>query len=259
QGTTEYDNEDARLHTGVPGAGPEQTRGSSSREQTDKALGFIERNAGQRWFLWVHYYDPHYAYEPHPEVKPFGGDRVSLYDGELAFTDLHIGRLLDGLRAKGLFERTVVIVTGDHGEGFGEHGVDLHGYHLYAPQTKVPLIVRVPGVAPRRAAIPAGHADLLPTLVNLAGGAPTAEMEGRSLVDALVGADRDRVVFQQLSYEGNHEMRAGASQRCHVIYNVSPDTSWEVYRLDRDPGETRDLAADEDECADTRRAVERWF
>jgi hypothetical protein len=175
-------------------------------------------------------------------------------------------------------------VTGDHGEGFGEHGVELHGYHLYAPQTKVPLIVRVPGVPPRRARTPAGHADLLSTLVNLAGGAPTAEMQGRSLVDAIdptkqspapraepakspprdsltriTGADRDRVVFPQLSYEGNHELRAGVSQRCHVIYNVSPDPSWEVYRIDRDPGETRDLAADEDECADTRRAVERWY
>jgi arylsulfatase A-like enzyme len=259
QGTTEYDNENARLHSGVPGAGPEQTRGSSSREQTDKALAFVERNAAQRWLLWVHYYDPHYAYEPHPEVPAFGADRAARYDGELAFTDLHVGRLLDALRARGLFERTVVVVTGDHGEGFGEHGVELHGYHLYAAQTKVPLIVRVPGVPPRRAATPAGHVDLLPTLVNLAGGAPTAEMQGRSLVDAIAGVDRDRVVYQQLSYEGNHEMRAGASQRCHVIYNVSPDTSWEVYRLDRDPAEARDLAADEGACADTRRAVERRF
>jgi hypothetical protein len=121
------------------------------------------------------------------------------------------------------------------------------------------MIVRVPGIPPRRAATPAGHADLLPTLVNLAGGAPTAEMMGRSLVDAIAGADRDRVVFQQLSFEGDHELRAGASQRCHVIYNLSPDTSWEVYRLDEDPGETRDHADDEDVCADTRRAVERWF
>ena len=269
QGTTEYDNENARLHAGVPGAGPEQTRGSSSREQTDKALAFLERNAAQRWFLWVHYYDPHYGYEPHAEVKPFGTDRASLYDGELAYTDLHIGRLLDGLRAKGLYDRTVIAVTGDHGEGFGEHGVELHGYHLYAPQTKVPLIVRVPGVAPRRAELPAGHTDLLPTLVNLAGGAPTAEMQGRSLVDAITGtgtggvAGADRVIFQQLSYEGNHELRAGASRRCHVIYNVSPDPGWELYRLDEDPGEARDVAAEDDPdegaCAGTRRAVERWY
>ena len=66
-------------------------------------------------------------------------------------------------------------------------------------------------------------------------------------------------MFQQLSYENNHEMRAGVSRNCHVIYNVSPDTSWEVYRIDRDPRETEDLAGDEDECEDTRRSVERWY
>jgi arylsulfatase A-like enzyme len=257
QGFAEYDNDDARLHTGVPGAGPEQTRGSSSKQQTDKAISFVTRHAAERWFLWVHYYDPHYAYEPHPEVGSFGADRVALYDGELRFTDLHIGRLLDELRAQQLYDRTIIAVTGDHGEGFGEHGIELHGYHLYAAQTKVPLIIRVPGLPPRRAATPAGHADLLPTLVNLAGGAASPDMMGRSLVDALAGTDAPRTVFQQLSYEGNHEMRAGVDARCHVIYNASPDTSWEVYRIDRDPMEAHDLA-DDGECADTRRAVEQW-
>ena len=259
QGVTEYDNEDARLHAGVAGAGPEQTRGSSSKEQTDKAIAFVDRHAAQRWSLWVHYYDPHYAYEPHPEVPSFGSDRMALYDGEIAFTDLHIGRLLDDLRARGLYDKTVIVVTGDHGEGFGEHGIELHGYHLYAAQTKVPLIIRVPGLAPRRAATPAGHVDILPTLVDLAGGAATADMMGRSLVDVLAGAEPPRTVFQQLSYENNHEMRAGVDARCHVIYNVSPDTSWEVYRVDRDPMETRDLASDDDACAETRRAVEHWY
>jgi arylsulfatase A-like enzyme len=259
QGFAEYDNENARLHAGVPGAGPEQTRGSSSKEQTDKAIGFVARHAARRWFLWVHYYDPHYAYEPHPEVAGFGEGRLALYDGELAYTDRHVGRLFDELREKGLYDRTVIVVTGDHGEGFGEHGVELHGYHLYAPQTKVPLVIRVPGLGPRRAMTPAGHIDLLPTLVNLAGGAPTPDMMGRSLVDVLAGADVPRTVFQQLSYEGHHEMRAGVDAHCHVIYNVSPDTSWEVYRTDRDPLETRDLAGDDDACKATRRAVEAWF
>lgn len=259
QGTTEYDNENAKLHSGVAGAGPEQTKGSSSREQTDKALSFVDRHAAQRWFLWVHYYDPHYAYEPHPDTPSFGSDRIALYDGELRYTDHHIGRLLDGLRARGRYDKTVVVVTGDHGEGFGEHGIDLHGYHLYAAQTKVPLIVRVPGMAGRRSTTPAGHIDILPTLVNLAGGAPTAEATGRSLVDALGGRDHDRVVFQQLSYEGNHEQRAGVDRQCHVIYNASPDPSWEVYRLDRDPGEATDLAGDPQVCRATRDAVEHWY
>jgi arylsulfatase A-like enzyme len=259
QGFTEYDNDNARLHNGVAGAGPEQTRGSSAREQTDKAIAFVERHAGQRWFLWVHYYDPHYAYEPHAEVAPFGIDVQELYDGELRFSDLHFGRLVDALRAKGLYDKTIIAVTGDHGEGFGEHGVKLHGYHLYAPQTKVPFVLRVPGLPPRRTKTPAGHIDLMPTLVNLAGGQPAPEMMGRSLVDVLAGNDVSRVVFQQLSYEGNHEMRAGADASCHVIYNVSPETSWEVYQLDRDPNETTDVAGDDDACRSTRRAVEQWY
>ena len=259
QGFAEYDNEDERLHGAVAGAGPERTTGSSSKQQTDKAIAFVDRHASERWFLWVHYYDPHADYEKHPEVPSFGSDDEALYDGEIRFTDLHIGRLLDDLRAKGLYDKTVVVVTGDHGEGFGEHGVTKHGYHLYAAQTKVPLIMRVPGLAPRRSMTPAGHVDIFPTLVDLAGGKPDADMMGRSLVDVLAGApDRDRVVFQQLSYEGEHEMRAGVSQQCHVIYNVSPDTSWEAYRIDRDPAETDDLS-DDGECSATRDAVAKWF
>jgi choline-sulfatase len=259
QGFAEYDNENARLHNAVAGAGPEQTKGSSAKEQTDKAIAFVQRHANQRWFLWVHYYDPHFAYEPHADAPPFGADEQALYDGEIRFTDQHIGRLLDTLRAAGTYDKTIIAVTGDHGEGFGEHGIKLHGYHLYAPQTKVPFMLRVPGLPPRRTQTPAGHIDLMPTLVNLAGGSAQPDMMGRSLVDVLAGKDTERVVFQQLSYEGNHEMRAGVAARCHVIYNVSPETSWEVYQLDRDRDETRDVASDDEACAPTRRAVEQWF
>ena len=189
QGFAEYDNENAKLHTAVPGSGPAHTHGSSSKQQSDKAIAFVDRHAGDRFFLWVHYYDPHFDYMPHPEVPSFGKDPVDLYDGEIRFTDLHIGRVLDELRAKGLYDKTVVVVTGDHGEGFGEHGVFEHGYHLYAAQTKVPLIIRVPGLPARKAVTPAGHIDIMPTLVNLAGGKPIADMMGRSLVDVLAGKD----------------------------------------------------------------------
>ena len=262
QGFAEYDNEDERLHGAVPGKGPEETHGSSSKQQTDKAISFVDRHASGRWFLWVHYYDPHYAYEPHPEVPSFGTDPMALYDGEIRFTDMHLGRLFDELKARGLYDKTVVVVTGDHGEGFGEHGVTMHGYHLYSAQTKVPFIIRVPGLAPRRAATPAGHIDIMPTLANLAGGKPSADMMGRSLVDALGGADHPRVIYQQLSYEGEHEMRGGVDGKCHVIYNVSPDTSWEIYRDDEDPLEAHDLAdgdGHDGECRATKDAVAHWY
>ena len=257
QGFDEYDNSDAALHGQVPGKGPEETHGSSSRQQTDKAIAYVDRHAADRWFLWVHYYDPHYAYEPHSEVPSFGTDRMALYDGEIRFTDLHLGRLFAELKARGLYDKTVVVITGDHGEAFGEHGYDMHGYHLY--ETKVPLIIRVPGLAPRRATTPAGHVDIMPTLANLAGGTPNDDMMGRSLVDVLAGADRHRVVFQQLSFENNNEKRGGVDEQCHVIYNVSPDPSWEVYRVDRDPDETTDLADDADQCVATRDEVAHWY
>ena len=258
QGFAEYDNDDARLHGGVTGAGPERTHGSSSKEQTDKAIAFVERHHDQRWFLWVHYYDPHADYETHAGIPSFGDDDMARYDGEIRYTDLHLGRLLDALRAKGLYDKTIIVVTGDHGEGFGEHHVRMHGYDLYSAQTKVPLVIRVPGLSPRRARTPAGHVDIMPTLVNLAGGPPNPDMMGRSLVDVLTGSDRERVVLQQLSYEDNHEMRAAVDAHCHVIYHVSPETSWEVYRVDRDPLERFDLSGG-GECATTRHAFEDWY
>ncbi|MBZ0236326.1 MAG: sulfatase-like hydrolase/transferase, partial [Deltaproteobacteria bacterium] len=258
QGFDSYDNENARLHQG---SDPAHTRGSSSAQQTDKALAFVAMNAPKRFFLWVHYYDPHHEYEAHPGVPSFGTAPVDLYDQEIRFTDMHIARLVEDLKARGLWEKTLVVVTGDHGEGFGEHGILLHGYDLYAPQTKVPFIIRVPGLAPRRVRTAAGHVDLMPTLANLAGAPATTEMMGRSLLPWLAGApdDLDRPVFQQLSYEGNHEKRGAATSRCHVLYNVSPHTSWEIYDVSRDPGETRDLSGAPGPCASAKTAFEHWY
>lgn len=269
QGFDSYDNENQKLHRPVAGKGPAETSGSSSKQQTDKALAFVAAHADRRFFLWVHYYDPHYLYEGHAEVPDFGTpdkpDGIDLYDEEIRYTDLHIGRLLDDLRRRGLYERTIIVITGDHGEGFGEHGIDLHGYHLYAPQTKVPLIIRVPGLAPVRPTMPAGHVDLVPTLANLAGLPPSAEMMGRSLLDVIsgqAGPDAERHVFQQLSYENDNEKRAAAGKQCHVIYNVSPETSWELYRVDVDPQEEHDVIDELEDggpCADTRAALEAWY
>src|SRR5262249_53530494 len=155
-------------------------------------------------------------------------------------TDDQLGRIVDELRALKLYDKTIIVVTGDHGEGFGEHGIKFHGYHLYAAQTKVPLIIRVPNLSPRRVAAPAGHVDLLPTVVNLAQGPPTATMAGRSLVSEISGNEHDappRAVFQEVSYENEHERRAVATDKWHLIYNMSPDSSWELYDLSIDPNE----------------------
>lgn len=262
QGFEHYDNQNKRLHHPVAGEGPAKTSGSSSKEQTDKAIEYVASKASERFFLWVHYYDPHYDYETHEGIPRFGSSKIDGYDHEIAFTDQHIGRLLDDLKARGLYDKTVIVVTGDHGEGFGEHGIDLHGYHLYAAQTKVPLIIRVPGTEPSVVTTPASHVDVLPTLANLSGYASSADMLGRSLLGLITGAEdreQERYVFQQLSYENNNEYRAAVSAKCHIMFNVSPNLSWELYRIDKDPMEEHDIIDHPGECADARGVLEAWY
>jgi len=262
QGFNFYDNKNKKLHKPVRGEGPAETSGTSSKEQSDKALQFLDNNGSKRFFLWVHYYDPHFDYEKHPGTVEFGNSKIDAYDHEIAFTDHHIGRVIDDLKARGLYDKTVIVLTGDHGEGFGEHGVTMHGYHLYAAQTKVPLIIRVPGTEPSVAQMPASHVDVLPTLANLAGAPSTSEMLGRSLLGVITGKedrDQDRYVFQQLSYENHNEYRGAVSRKCHILYNISPNTSWELYRVDKDPMETRDIIDNPGECKGARLALETWF
>ena len=207
-----------------------ESRGSSSREITDDAIKFVDAHRDKKFFLWIHYYDPHLGYEAHPEVPPFGTTRIDGYDGEIRFTDLHLGRLLAHLRAIGLWDRTAVVLTGDHGEGFGEHGVTEHGFDLYPAQTKVPFIVRVPGVAPRRVRVPVGHIDIAPTLLNLARGAAEPSFIGRSLISDVSGTpapDTDtRAVFQEVTSERGKK-RALATTTRQLVWNAVPSDTTE--------------------------------
>jgi len=237
-----YDTSLATLHVSVNG--PMESRGSSSRELADATIKFVDGHQDRRFFLWVHFYDPHLAYETHPELPSFGTDRVDLYDGEIRYTDLHIGRVLEHLRQTGLWDHTAVLLTGDHGEGFGEHGITEHGFDLYSAQTRVPFIVRVPGLPAQRARVPVGHIDIAPTLVNLARGKAEPTFFGRSLVPELAGAkpaDEDtRWVFQEVTSERGKK-RALVTTRRHVLWNWVPNDTTECYDRRVDPTETHDL------------------
>jgi hypothetical protein len=242
RGMDVYRTDRAVLHVAVNG--PMESRGSSSREITDDAIAFVEAHRDRRFFLWLHYYDPHLSYEEHPEVPSFGSSRVDRYDGEIRFTDLHFGRLVAALRAAGLWARTAIVVTGDHGEGFGEHGVTEHGFDLYAAQTKVPFIVRVPGLPPRRVRAPVGHVDIAPTLLNLAGGKGEPAFIGRSLLADLSGppaADTEtRAVFQEVTSERGKK-RAFVTAGRHLVWNAEPGDTTECYDRAHDPAEEHDL------------------
>ncbi|MCP4678817.1 MAG: sulfatase-like hydrolase/transferase [Deltaproteobacteria bacterium] len=140
-----------------------------------------ENTAGQFW-LWVHFMDPHKEYLEHKGIKKFGSDRRSRYDHELLFTDHHVGRLLDAFKEIPAAERTVILVSADHGEAFNEHGRWCHGRELWEEIIRVPLAVSGPGVAKKRIARQTSHIDIFPTLLDLFGVPIPEGIHGRSLL-----------------------------------------------------------------------------
>ena len=250
RGIDQYDDRLAAKH--INKAGPAESTGTSAREMADDGIDFLRAYRDQKFFLTLHFYDPHLDYERHPGAPDFGNKQSDLYDHEVWFTDSHIGRVIEALRALDLYDRTAIVVTGDHGEGFGEHGVLAHGYELYAAQTKVPLIVRVPGLAPRKVKEPVGHVDIAPTLVNLARAPQEKSFLGRSMVDLLAGV-RGLVpppapVFQEVSFPPepprfpHHVERRGlVSATHHLIWHQVPENTLYCFDVRNDPGELRDL------------------
>jgi len=106
-----------------------------------KFSSWLDHHTGDRFFLWLHFYDPHTPYIPHPEIDPrFDHSNRMKYYGEIAYVDQYIGKVIQDLRSKDLLENTLVVITGDHGEAFGEHGEHGHGIFCYEESLKVPLI-----------------------------------------------------------------------------------------------------------------------
>ncbi len=197
------------------------------------------------FFLWVHYYDPHAPYEPPAALaERFRGVP---YDGEIAFVDSQLARLLRGLEEKGTLARTVVLVTADHGEALGEHGEDTHGLFVYDATLKVPWIMAGPGLAAGRAATPVARGiDVLPTLLDYAGLAPGSGVEGRSVRPAAEGREMsDAPAYAESLYPerefGWAPLHAWRTSRFKLIEAPRP----ELYDLEADAAESANRAAAE--------------
>ncbi len=225
---------------------------------TAEAIAWIEARRGGRFFAWLHLYDPHDPYEPPEPYASRYADR--LYDGEVAYSDDLVGRLLAALDRLGRREDTLLVVTSDHGEGLGEHGENVHGYFLYQSTLRVPLLIRGPGVSPGvRPSVTARSVDILPTVLDvLAIPAPPAmPFAGRSLQPVLQGNS----LSEQPSYAesllpllhyGWSDLRSIREGRWKYIQAPRP----ELYDLSRDPGETENRTAAEPARADAlRRAL----
>jgi choline-sulfatase len=231
----------------------------TSHDVTDKAITWIRQHMNDRWFLWAHYLDPHGHYMPHDMID-FGDEEKDRYDGEIFYTDYHVGRLLDELARMPGGERTVVIITSDHGEGFGEHGFINHGMALYRELIHVPLIIHVPGLPPRRVDGPVSVIDIFPTMADVAQiDISDLAIEGESLVPQLFyGEDaRDRVVFAETNWP--RPLRAIISADHKLIYNLQ-NNFYELYDLSEDPWEQRNVVDREPEAfAALRDQLDAWL
>lgn len=229
---------------------------------TDRALAWISRHQGQRWFLWAHYIDPHGRYVAHPEVVDYGTSEPDLYDAELRWTDQQIGRLVDEHKRLPSAPSTVIIITSDHGDSMGEHSVPVgnHGTALYRELLHVPMIFYVPGNPARTIGGATTNLDITPTVAELAGiDVRDLEFEGRSQVPAIFYGmeDRERIVFAETNAPS--PLRAAISETWKLIYSLHANLD-ELYDLKRDPWEHKNLAPSRPPAfATMKSALDGWL
>lgn len=238
-----------------------------ANETTDHAVEWLReiRTPDGPFFLFIHYFDPHDPYQPPPKYRDRFIDMSveklqvrrmrSMYDGEIAYTDDQVRRLCAHLDSLGLADDTLVIVTGDHGEGLMQRNYQYHGAHIYEEAVRVPLLVRWPGrVTPgRRLAGPVTIADVLPTVFDLAGLAqPDHHLQGRSLADVLLGAEPadagPPIFLYRIPYEPHDELGVWVDGEKHAVrhgdwkYMVAENEgTTELYDLARDPAELENV------------------
>ena len=237
------------------------TRGE---ETTRAANTWLSKHAEAPFFLWVHYFDPHWPYRPPVGFRVSPQDPVDLagkklpqdqrvrgarhlrdlnraYRGEVAYVDAQVGKLLERIKLLGADTRTAVVLTSDHGEGLGDHGIMEHGLHLFEELVRVPLIIRAPGLpAGRRVSGPAQLEDLAPTILALLGVDPPSTLDGVDLVPWLRG---EIDVSPRIAVVG---ARAANKGRRPYFYIREGPTKWigernrpgSLYDLSRDPGES---------------------
>ena len=275
-----YDDDFGNME--APGRGVVPRYERRAREVNERARRWLDaRRPEERFFLWVHYFDPHFEYVPEePYASRYPGRP---YDGEVAATDAALGEILADMDRLGMAASTAVVVVADHGEGLGDHGEAFHGVFLYDATIHVPLIIRAPGItrAGSRVRTSVSGADVAPTTLAILGIAGTAGMTGRSALSSMSAATvfenpgSPRValhegtaadappepVFAEAvvseSYGPWFEFRWSpliALRTAAWKYVEAPEP--ELYDLKNDPGETRNLAqAKPERLAEARKTL----
>ena len=224
----------------------------------DTMLDWLGKNWQKKFFLWMHLYDPHLPYNPpEPYRTEYAG---RLYDGGIAFADEQVGRLVRFLKDKGIYQNSIIVLAGDHGEGLGDHGEKTHGFFIYNSTMHVPLIIRVPD-APHGKTVAdlASLVDLMPTVLDAVGVEIPAQVQGKSLLASIRAPDAETAALERTVYGETFlprihfnwsELRGAENAKYHFIDAPKP----ELYDVSNDPGEKHNLLGEKKAVGEEMRA-----
>jgi Flp pilus assembly protein TadD len=207
-------------------------------EVLQKAEKILTSFKGQKWFVWLHFYDPHTPYAP---PAPLEG-----YDGEIQFVDQQIGILRSWLRNQKLDQNLVVVVLGDHGESLGEHGEATHGFFVYNSTLKIPLMISYPGITHAVVEAPAAAVDVAPTLIELVGLNDNLQRDGESLQSLMRNQERKHPIY----FESHYAELLGWNGLQGILeknWKLISTTRSELYDWKSDGNERNNLYSQKDE------------
>jgi arylsulfatase A-like enzyme/Flp pilus assembly protein TadD len=238
---------------------PDQTfKALNSERKADKVFAsfsrWLDENKVHPFFVWIHFFDPHLPYDPpSPYREQFPDD---LYDGEIAYMDFYVGKILDKLKEKDLFGNTLIVLAGDHGEAFGEKQEKGHGVFIYESTVRVPLIFFAESRLPKGEVLDARVRliDIMPSILDMLGGSLPQDMQGTSLLPFIEGKKKDDLSSYIETYYPRENF--GWSELVGLI-----DGGWkyirapkeELYNLEQDPREEENLAQRETEIVREKR------
>lgn len=209
-------------------------------ETTENAISWIEKNKERQFFLFLHYYDPHFPYNPPEPFKSANFD--NLYAGEISYTDHCIGKVINKLKDLGLYDSSLIIITSDHGESLGSHGEVSHGYFIYQDTLHVPLVIKSPkGQKGLRISKRTGLIDIVPTVCDLFGITTPKGVSGKSLMPYFANKTMQERPFYCESF-------LPSVYNCNPLYGlVSEQFKYihsqrsELYDLTQDPKELNNI------------------
>lgn len=243
---------------------------------TDCAIQWLKRDREEPFFLFLFYLDPHDPYTINEEFSfgqtyngPIDGSReklkeidqmgaqqaaevrqyiIDLYDGEIAYTDKHIGRLIDYCKKSGLYNNTLIVLTSDHGEGLWDDGFRAHGSTVSQAQINIPLIIHCPPLAGGKTIKQfTSTINILPTILEATGIEPPDQFQGKSLLPLMLGRrEKERLIYSELAY-GSRDLDGIILDRLKLVRNRK-NNSYELYDLN-DGQEKNDLLASQNKSA----------